>query len=487
MAYFKLDNNLKTLLKNKDINKIKISSKEIKKGDIFLCVKGTVDDGHNYINEAIKRGVRVIIGEKNIKIKNKKVNYIKVKDTKKTLLNLINFFYRKYINKAEIIGITGTKGKTTVSYVIDALLREQNKKLNTIIGTVKYVIGKKEYPAATTTPSLLEINRLISESIKNKIYTIIMEISSHALAQGRVANLKLLRAVITNITRDHLDYHKTFNAYFAAKMKILNILKKDGRVILNLDDKHADKILKIIKAKKLKYTTYSMKNKADIKLLSYKTDINGSKFILKIKTKKIFLDTPLIGLHNIYNIMAAIGAVYDKLTVKSIKRAIKNFKTVRGRLEKIYDKKFFVFIDYAHTPDSMEKVLETLYKLKKGRIISVFGAGGNRDKGKRPLMGAVASKYSDVVIITSDNPRFEKPQAIINDILKGIKNKENVIVKSDRKQALKIAILMAKKDDIVVIMGKGHETYQIIGDKKIKFNDAEVVLNEIRKLKKDES
>lgn len=475
---------IKELLNNKEISGIEISSKRVKKGNIFICIKGISNDGHKFIGEAIKNGAKIIIGEKNIKIKNKEVTYIKVKDSKKALFEFLNLLYGKELEKAEIIGITGTKGKTTVSYIIDALLKEQNKRLNTVLGTIKYIIGKKEYSANTTTPSLLEINRYISESVKNGIRNIIMEISSHALDQGRVANLKLSRAIITNITRDHLDYHKTFSAYFAAKLKILDLVRKDGYVVLNLDDRHSDKILERIKNKKLKYITYSAEKKADIKLLNYKTDLSGSKFLLKIKTKKVFLDTPLIGLHNIYNIMAAIGAVCDKVNIKNIKRVIKKFKTVKGRLEKIYDKDFFVFIDYAHTPDSMEKVLETLYKIKRGRIISVFGAGGNRDKGKRPLMGFVAEKYSDTIIITSDNPRFEKPEAIIRDILKGIKNKENVVVEPDRKKALLRSIKMAKKNDIVLIMGKGHENYQIIGDKKIKFNDAEIVLSEIRKLKK---
>ncbi len=487
MEQKKYKNILKALLAKKQITGIEISSKKIKKGNIFICIKGTRDDGHNYIEEAIKNGAKVVIGEKEIKIKNKNIIYIKVKNTRKVYIDLISDSYKEYIDRAEITGITGTKGKTTVSYIIDALLKERYKKLNTVLGTVKYIIGKKEYPADTTTPSLLEINRFIKESVKKGIKNIIMEISSHALDQGRVANLKLSRAVITNITRDHLDYHKTFTAYFAAKMKILNLVKKDGKVILNLDDKHSDKILNRIKEKKLKYITYSAEKNADLKLLNYKTDLNGSKFLLKINGKKIFLDSPLIGLHNIYNMMAAIGAVYDKLNLKNIKNAIKKFKTVKGRLEKIYDKNFFVFIDYAHTPDSMEKVLETLYGLKKGRIISVFGAGGNRDKGKRPLMGAVAEKYSDIIIITSDNPRFEKTEIIIKDILNGIKNKKNVIVKQDRKEALAFAVSIARKGDIVIVMGKGHETYQIIGNRKIKFNDAKVILSEIGKRHKNES
>ncbi len=487
MEQIKSENILKTILKKKHITGIEISSKKIRKGDIFICIKGTEDDGHNYINEAIKNGAKVIIGEKKIKIKNKDIIYIKVENTKKVYLDLITDLYKEYINKVEIIGITGTKGKTTVSYIIDALLKEQYKKLNTVLGTVKYIIGKKEYPADTTTPSLLEINRFIKESAKRGIKNIIMEISSHALAQGRVANLKLSRAVITNITRDHLDYHKTFSAYFAAKVKILDLIKKEGKVIINIDDKHLDKILSKMKEKRLKYITYSAKKKADLKLLNYTTDLNGSKFFLQIDGKKVFLDTPLIGLHNIYNIMAAIGTVYDKLDLKNIKKTIKKLKTVKGRLEKIYDKNFFVFIDYAHTPDSMEKVLETLHRFKKGKIVSVFGAGGNRDKGKRPLMGAVAEKYSDIIIITSDNPRFENPAMIIKDILNGIKNKKKVIVKENRKKALSLAVSIAQKDDIIIVMGKGHETYQIIGNRKIKFNDAQTILYEIEKRYKNES
>lgn len=305
--------------------------------------------------------------------------------------------------------------------------------------------------------------------------------SSHALHQGRVNNLKIDKAVITNIKRDHLDYHKTFNGYFSAKMKILDLIKKDGLVILNIDDEHSHRIIKQIKNRRLNYITYSINEKADINLLSYKSDIYGSKGELNIFNKKIIFDTPLIGLHNIYNIMAAIGAVIDRVNIKTIKKVLKNFSTVKGRLEKIYDKDFFVFVDYAHTPDSMEKVLDTLNKIKTGKIITVFGAGGNRDKGKRPLMGKVAEKLSDVVIITSDNPRFENPDNIIRDILKGIKREKNIFVEPDRKKAIKFAIRIAEKKDIVVLFGKGHEKYQIIKDKKIKFSDEKIALSEIKK------
>lgn len=469
-------------LKDKIITGIEDASDKVEKNNLFVCIKGSSNDGHNYINEAIKNGAEIIVGEKKLKLK--KAIYIRVKNSRQALLKLVEKFYNYIIKKVKIIGITGTKGKTTVSYLIDSLLKEQFKKPNSIIGTIKYIIGNKQYNADTTTPSLVRINKLIAESVNKKIKDIIIEMSSHALHQGRVNNLKIDKAVITNITRDHLDYHKTFNAYFSAKMKILDLIKKDGFVILNIDDKHSDKILKQIKNRRLNYITYSINEKADINLLSYKSDIYGSKGKLKIFNKKIIFDTPLIGLHNIYNIMAAIGAVIDKVNIKTIKKVLKNFSTVKGRLEKIYDKDFFVFVDYAHTPDSMEKVLDTLNKIKTGKIITVFGAGGNRDKGKRPLMGKVAEKLSDVVIITSDNPRFENPDNIIRDILKGIKREKNIFVEPDRKKAIKFAIKIAEKKDIVLLLGKGHEKYQIIKDKKIKFSDEKIALSEIKKREK---
>lgn len=465
--------------KNKIITGIEDASDKVEKNNLFVCIKGNSNDGHNYVNEAIKNGAEIIVGEKKLKLK--KAIYIRVKNSKQTLLKLVEKFYNDIIKKAKIIGITGTKGKTTVSYLIDSLLKEQFKKPNSIIGTIKYIIGNKQYNADTTTPSLVRINKLIAESVNKNINDIIIEMSSHALHQGRVNNLKIDKAVITNIKRDHLDYHKTFNGYFSAKMKILDLIKKDGLVILNIDDEHSHRIIKQIKNRRLNYITYSINEKADINLLSYKSDIYGSKGELNIFNKKIIFDTPLIGLHNIYNIMAAIGAVIDRVNIKTIKKVLKNFSTVKGRLEKIYDKDFFVFVDYAHTPDSMEKVLDTLNKIKTGKIITVFGAGGNRDKGKRPLMGKVAEKLSDVVIITSDNPRFENPDNIIRDILKGIKREKNIFVEPDRKKAIKFAIRIAEKKDIVVLFGKGHEKYQIIKDKKIKFSDEKIALSEIKK------
>jgi len=469
-------------LKDKIITGIEDDSGKVEKNNLFVCIKGSNYDGHNYINEAIKNGANIIVGEKKLKLKN--AIYIRVKDSRQVLLKLVENFYNDIIKKVKIIGITGTKGKTTVSYLIDSLLKEQFKKPNSIIGTIKYIIGKKQYNADNTTPSIVRINKLIAESESKNIKNIIIEMSSHALHQGRVNNLRIDKAVITNITRDHLDYHKTFNAYFSAKMKILDLIKKDGFVILNIDDKHSDKILEKIKNKKLNYITYSINKKADISLLSYKSDIYGTKGQLKIFDKKIIFDTPLIGLHNIYNIMAAIGAVIDEVNIKTIKKVLKNFSTVKGRLEKIYDKEFFVFVDYAHTPDSMEKVLDTLNKIKIGKIITVFGSGGNRDKGKRPLMGKVSDKLSDVVIVTSDNPRFENPDDIINDILKGIKRKSNLYVEPDRKKAIKFAIQIAEKKDIVVLLGKGHEKYQIIKDKKFSFSDEKIALAEIKKREK---
>ncbi|HDT15178.1 MAG TPA: UDP-N-acetylmuramoyl-L-alanyl-D-glutamate--2,6-diaminopimelate ligase [Firmicutes bacterium] len=447
------------------------SSLKVKKGSVFFCIRGSAYDGHDFASDAVHKGAGAIITEEEIKLKVKGPVVIKVKDSKAALLNAVKKVYEEYRNSVSVIGITGTKGKTTVSYIVDAILKETFGRDNTVIGTVGYRVGKRKYPAETTTPSNLVLNKLIKMSAAKKIKNVIMEVSSHSLVQGRVENIEFASGVITNVARDHLDYHKTLVNYLSAKLKIISRIKKDGVLVLNRDDSSFAPALKTAQKRGIKTVVFSFEKKADIKVLEYKTGMGGSEFTLEIYGKPERFKTRLVGEHNIRNIMAAIGAVRGMAGIEDIRRAVKTFRRVKGRMETVRNNKCGIIVDFAHTPDSVEKTLKVLKGVCRGRLITVFGAGGGRDRGKRPLMGRAAEKYSDYIIVTSDNPRDENPERIIKDVISGIRNKTSVFAEPDRKKAIRIAVEKAAKDDIVAILGKGHEAYQYIKGKKYPFDD----------------
>jgi len=465
-----------------EVSGIEESSLDVKKGSVFIAVKGFSADGHDYAADAVKRGAAAVVVQKKMSVPGNAA-VILVHDSKEALLKLTDLIYRDVKKKIKVIGITGTKGKTTVSYLIAAILKQKFKMDMAIVGTIAYRIGKKEHHSNNTTPSNLTLHKLMAEAVNSGIKYFILEISSHALAQGRAENITLDTAVVTNVTRDHFDFHKTFSNYLRAKLKIVDLVGQKGTVVVNADDPSSKKFVKKAQKRRLKTVKYSLNRHTEINVDSYKMDISHMKFLLNIKGKPLNMQSSLIGSHNIYNIMAAAGATFRTAGLANIKKAIGNFKKVEGRLEKIYNNKFIVIVDYAHTTDSLEKTLQVLNKLKQRQIITVFGAGGDRDKGKRPMMGKVVEKLSDKYIITSDNPRFEDPEAIIRDVLKGIKNKDGAIVEVDRARAIARAIKMASAGDIIFLAGKGHETYQAIKGKNVPFSDKEIALKEIKKKK----
>lgn len=455
----------------------------LKKGELFICVKGYSKDGHDFVAEAEKKGAAAIIVEHPISV-NGKATIIQVSDSKKVMQDITDKFYADAKKNVKIYGITGTKGKTTVSYIVEAMLKEKTGKDCAVIGTIGFKIGKKIYSAENTTPSNIKIHRLIAEAASKGIKHVIIEASSHALDQERLANISFDSVAMTNVTRDHFDYHKNFKNYLNAKLKIVEVnLKKGGKLAVNTDSKGAEEFIKAGKNKKAKILTYSWKGKTDIKLNSYNLDIKGMDFEIEDFGKKVVFYSSLVGEHNIYNVMTALGLVHGEVDLKTAAKAVHKFKTVKGRLEKVYSGDFTVLVDFAHTTDSIEKILFTLNELKKSRIITVFGAGGDRDKGKRPMMGEAANRLSDVVIVTSDNPRTENPTEIIKEIMVGINDKSKTIVIEDRKEAINHAIKIAKKDDIIFIAGKGHEEYQIIGETKFPFSDQKVVREAIKNIK----
>ncbi|MCE5300828.1 MAG: UDP-N-acetylmuramoyl-L-alanyl-D-glutamate--2,6-diaminopimelate ligase [Spirochaetia bacterium] len=472
-------------VKNVIIKEIAENSGSCKKGSLFVCVKGVEKNGHDYAADAAQHGASAVIVQHETTIPGSCV-VIQAADSKKALFDMTDAFYAAAKKKVKIIGVTGTKGKTTVTYLLDSMLKAKYKKDNAVIGTIGYRIGRKLYRAENTTPSNVKIHRMIAEAADKGIRWVIIEASSHALDQGRLKNITFDRAVLTNVTRDHFDYHKTFANYLRAKLTAAREnLKKGGVLVVNADSKGAQEFIKEGRKKKAEVLTYSWSGRTDLKLKFYDIDIKGMDFELEIGGEKEVFHSKLVGEHNIYNVMAAVAALHGIVDLKTAERAVRSFKTVKGRLDKAYDGRFTVLVDFAHTPDSLEKILTTLNELKKRRIITVFGAGGNRDRGKRPMMGEAAARLSDKVIVTSDNPRFEEPQEIIKDVLAGIKDKSNVEAITDRRTAIAHAIKMAQKDDIILLAGKGHEDYQIVKDKKLHFDDRETVLELIKELKCD--
>ncbi|MBM3252947.1 MAG: UDP-N-acetylmuramoyl-L-alanyl-D-glutamate--2,6-diaminopimelate ligase [Candidatus Omnitrophica bacterium] len=456
-----------------DIKGISDNSKYVREGFLFLALKGERLDGYDFIQEAIDRGARVVVSYKDF-IAPCGVVKIIVENKREVASDIACAYFENPSRRLKIVGITGTNGKTTTSYLISNIF-EQAGFGTGLIGTINYKIGNRTIPAVNTTPGAIELQGYLSEMLGDGLEFVVMEVSSHSLQQERVRNIKFSSAVFTNITQDHLDYHKTFEDYFEAKARLFNLLEEGARAVINIDDEYGKRLMESLKTKPI---TYGIKADSDIKSKIHKMDIGGSIFEVLSPYGKFEIKTKLIGLHNIYNIMAAIGVgILFGIEEEHIKKGVETLEGVKGRLEELsYGQPFKVFIDYAHTDDALRNILGILKPLTRGRLIVVFGCGGDRDRAKRPLMGRVATEFADYVIITNDNPRSEEPTLIANEICNGfIDNFRNYTVILDRYSAIKEALRVAKNDDIVVIAGKGHETYQVLKDKVIHFDDKEVV------------
>lgn len=463
---------------NIEVVDITRDTRQVKKGSLFIAVIGAKVDGHDLINEAIKKGANVIIHSKDINDIKDNVAYIKVKDTRECMAIIAKTFFNIKDNDLIFLGVTGTNGKTTSTYMMKHILEHAKNKVG-LIGTIANYIGEKMIPTNMTTPEAIELFRLIKDMKEFGCKYCLMEVSSHASAMGRVEGLNFSRGMFTNLTQDHMDYHKTFENYYNAKFKFI---KGSESTVINTDDKYGKKMLDTLyettKDNNI-VTSYGI-NDGYVRAKNLDLQSNGSSFDLYIGEEfkgNVKLHIP--GLYNIYNALGVIGmlVVGKFVTVKEAIEGFDTMKAVAGRCERVYHDKMkcTVVVDYAHTPDGLENILKTMKEVVKGKLITVFGCGGDRDKTKRPLMGEIAEKYSDVIIITSDNPRTENPHSIIEDILEGIKDSHTVI--EDRKDAIEYACRIAGENDIVVIAGKGHEDYQIIGNVKHHFSDKEVVIN----------
>ena len=454
-----------------DIEAVSIDSRNMPKKGLFVAIKGSRLDGHEFIGEAFKKGARAALAESNSADLRNYKNVIRVKNTKETLPLISNNFYDSPSAKLKVIGITGTNGKTTTSLLMESILNASGAICG-VIGTINYKTGKSAIPAGRTTPDALTINALLDRMVRNKLKAAVMEVSSHALDQGRVSGVSFDAAVFTNLTHEHLDYHATLEDYFKSKARIFGNLKKKGVAVINADDKYAKRLLKTLKRKKI---TYGLYEAADVSAEIKNAGMDGSSFIVRIYKKSAFpIKTKLAGLHNVSNILAAIACAFAlDIDPDSIKKGIEKVRNVPGRLESVEaGQKFKVFVDYAHTDNALENVLKFLNRIKHGKVITLFGCGGDRDTKKRPLMGRVAQKLSDFIIITSDNPRSEDPKEIARQIERGMDaKKNNYSIILDREKAIENALKKAGKDDIVLIAGKGHEKYQIIGEREIPFDD----------------
>ena len=465
-------------LKDKDVASISYNSKDIKKNSLFVAIKGLKNDGHKFTKEALRKGGLACV----VSYKEKKnPSFIRVKDTRKALSVIAANFYGNPSEKLKVVGITGTNGKTTISFIMKSIL-EAARIPTGLIGTIAYKRGNTHVPAERTTPSPIVLNDFMDKALKSGIKAVAMEVSSHAIDQKRTDDIYFDAAIFTNLTHEHLDYHGTMRKYLLTKAKIFRNLKKHGTAILNADD---EKVFSLRKKIKNKVITYGISKKSFVGAKIQNINSDGTIFdVLVSGRKKFSVNANLVGLHNVSNILASIAvSISFGIDYKTIKRGIEEVNSVEGRLEPVDEgQDFKVFVDYAHTHNALYNVISYLNDIKKRNIITVFGCGGNRDKKKRPLMGSVAEKLSDYVIITSDNPRDEDPIKIMHDIRKGIKrNSKKCITIEDRRLAIEKALKMAEKDDIVLIAGKGHENEQIIGSKRIKFNDKEIAGELIRK------
>ena len=454
---------------------LEFDSRKIKQGDVFIALEGSIVDGHTFISKAIENGAKTVLVEKDVD-KVEGINYFLVDGLREKMGIIASNFYGYPQNQLKIVGVTGTNGKTTTTYILESILGEKNVAR---IGTVEYKIGDEIIPAPNTTPSSLEIIKICKKALEKNIKYLIMEVSSHGLDIGRVNMLRFEAGIFTNLTLDHLDYHKTMENYYLAKRKLFDLVKDKKNSIINIDDEYGKRYLEYTNG--ISYGIGQGDIQGEIKQITRE----GQEVTIKIFEKEYKINLRLLGRYNLSNLLGAIGAVKTLgLSDEEIISKIPLIHGAPGRFEPVkIDRDFTVIVDYAHTGDALENILKSINEFKTNRVITVFGCGGDRDKTKRPIMGGIAEKYSDIVIVTSDNPRTEDPEEIIKDIVVGL-TKENHTVEIHREKAIEKAISLAEKNDIILIAGKGHENYQVIGREKIHFDDKEEVIKAIKKLNK---
>lgn len=473
------------IIKGKDDIEIKafaIDSRKVKEGTLFVCIDGMRVDGHKFINNAANAGACAVLCEKDLESFPDGITVLRCSNSRKALADMAVKFFDNPTSKFELIGITGTNGKTSSTYFMENILTADNKKSG-IIGTVELrVCGKKlDYEFSTsTTPETIELNEIFNIMIDKNVDDVVMEVSSHALELEKVKGLSFDIGIFTNLTQDHLDLHKSMENYFNAKSKLFDMCKVG---IINADDEYGKKL---IKTAPCRVVTFGINSVCDFKAVNIEYKMDRVLFDVLYEGKKEGFELNVPGKFSVYNALGVIAAAYVKgIDIETIKTGISNIKGVPGRIQNVPNNYGFnVIVDYAHSPDGVENIINSVREFTKGRIITVFGCGGDRDKKKRPIMGEISARLSDYSILTSDNPRSEEPLDILKDIEAGVKpitDKYEMI--EDRKEAIFKAVRMAEKGDSVIIAGKGHENYEIFKDKTIHFDDTEVAVEALEDLK----
>ncbi len=465
---------------NVSIQDITADSRAVKPNSLFIALDGATVDGHNYIDKAVAAGAVAVIVSKPVTVPDD-VCVITVADTRQAKMACVPYFFDYPANRMRMVGVTGTNGKTTTTHMIRHILKAQGHKVG-VIGTVHIMIGDTSYPIHNTTPDVVDLQHILHQMVQENVEYCVMEVSSHALALGRVSGVEFDTAVFTNLTQDHLDFHKTFENYLAAKCKLFeqvsapNQVKDNKGAVINIDDSYGHRVMEKTTAPTI---TYSTLGKGTLNASDVHMSTKNSQYTVNYKGESYPVSMNTTGLFNVYNTLAAIGAcLQEGISMEAIDTALKTFSSVPGRFELIEEgQDFAVVVDYAHTPDGLQNILETAKAIKENRIIIVFGCGGDRDATKRPIMGRIAAVYGDKIYVTSDNPRTEDPVQIVKDVEVGVKEalrdgtSYEVIV--DRREAINHAIHDAKAGDIVIIAGKGHENYQILKNETIHFDDRE--------------
>lgn len=471
-----------------NINQIQYNSNHVQPGDLFVCLRGIKTDGHHFAKQAVEKGAAAVLAEEPLDLN---VPLVLVPDSRRALAFLAAGLYDYPSEEISVIGVTGTNGKTTVTHLIEAILEHQQLPTG-IIGTVGIKVTKdQQLPTTNTTPESLDIQHALAEMRKAELKHCAMEVSSHALDMGRLRGINIRKAVFTNLTQDHLDYHHTMEAYKHAKMRLFEQLgygskQQQKYAIINLDDPVA---ADFIKASPTQVITYAIDNeKADIIAKNVQMTSQGTSFRVECFSGKEDFSVKLLGRFNVYNCLAAIAVgLTERIKLTDMREALAGVNGVAGRMEMVHEgQEFTIVVDYAHTPDSLENVLKTIQSLAQGNIYCLIGCGGDRDRSKRPIMANVATTYAHVAVFTSDNPRSEDPEVILDDMMSGLieqKTSSQVMRIVDRKEAIEWCIKHAQKNDIVLIAGKGHETYQILKDRTIQFDDAEVARKALRSRK----
>jgi UDP-N-acetylmuramoyl-L-alanyl-D-glutamate--2,6-diaminopimelate ligase len=464
---------------DREIAGVTDDSRRVSPGGLFVAVKGTQSDGHRYLGQAVAAGAGAVVVDAGCvpagALDALGVPVVEVRDSRHALGVLAGRFQGDPSRRLKMIGVTGTNGKTTTTYLCKSVLEAAGAKVG-LIGTVAYLIGNERIEAVHTTPGAVELQGLFRRMVDAASDAAVMEVSSHALALDRTAGCVFGTAVFTNITQDHLDFHVDMEDYFHAKLRLFAGLGPDGRAIVNVDDPSGARVAAATRAR---VWSYAVERPADLRAEDVRVTLEGVRFTARTPAGTVALRSPLVGRHNVYNILAAVGVgLEQRIPLPTIAAGIANLTNVPGRFERVEaGQPFTVVVDYAHTEDALYRLLTTAEAVTTGRIITVFGCGGDRDRGKRPKMGRVGAVYSDVVVVTSDNPRTEDPEAIINEIIPGVEaglretGRGRYVVRVDRYAAIQEAVRMAQPGDLVLIAGKGHETYQIVGKDRHPFDD----------------